>query len=413
MVTARPVISAFFGCVKPTVRARPMLLTSYQTVRSLWNILHRKEEIDDYKHALEILKEEKAASRGKAKTISHVQPAFPRLPIILDPTKPEEKLPFFHYQHCPCPPQVIYTSDSAEANEHLSRLQGNVLGFDLEWPPFILENRAAMIQLCDENLVVLIHIGKDGEIPSKAIELLRDPKINKVGVFIGGDMKKLIRDFPHLFDDPNLPKPASILELSRLVRLVDPEWRGPGKRMISLAEQCEHYLDKVLDKDDNLRKGNWAGELDHAAIDYAANDVYSSILIYHKLISISKAKDLKFDHKPLLVDLDPPSKPKRDRFPTVQEIEAKRLAGPTKHIIAGEEFFLSWDRTKPTPAIMKAFEAFLSGRSIPEYANERGIKEITVKMYICEAVKAVGVNALSAEDQYRFFEEAWIGRPRM
>lgn len=56
-------------------------------------------------------------------------------------------------------------------------------------------------------------------------------------------------------------------------------------QIISLANLTAHYLVRHLPKP-ALRTGNWTAELSKEAIDYAAGDVLSALLIYQRLSGI-------------------------------------------------------------------------------------------------------------------------------
>lgn len=100
----------------------------------------------------------------------------------------ERELPVFSYKSLQPTPKVVYTSDLDEANMLLDCLKGNIIGFDLEWPipgqrgpdgfkvgmvwdPEVgyarhpgsrrikfTEPRTALMQFCDERMVVLVQI---------------------------------------------------------------------------------------------------------------------------------------------------------------------------------------------------------------------------------------------------------------
>lgn len=97
------------------------------------------------------------------------------------------------------------------------------------------------------------------DLPAKVAELVRDPKVYKLGVQSMGDGRKLVRDFPHHF---RLGGPAGLYELSQMAHAIDPQNAGHGSRLIKLATLCRAYLGKELDKDTKIRRGDWAGELD-------------------------------------------------------------------------------------------------------------------------------------------------------
>jgi hypothetical protein len=97
-------------------------------------------------------------------------------------------LPIFsHRTFTPRSPRVVYTTSASEADDLLACLRGPVLGFDLEWPTAgrhriidgkgkthtiktgmtwmpaeqryaFGQGKTALIQVCDERMVVLIHL---------------------------------------------------------------------------------------------------------------------------------------------------------------------------------------------------------------------------------------------------------------
>lgn len=84
---------------------------------------------------------------------------------------PPVPLAYYKYtDHKPCP-EVVYTTSISEADQLLGRLEGQVMGLDLEWPMRWWDKEAsrwqfrpgktALIQVCDERLIVLLHL-KDG-----------------------------------------------------------------------------------------------------------------------------------------------------------------------------------------------------------------------------------------------------------
>jgi hypothetical protein len=87
------------------------------------------------------------------------------------PSDPSVPLAYYKYtDHKPCP-EVVYTTSISEADQLLGRLEGQVMGLDLEWPMRWWDKEAsrwqfrpgktALIQVCDERLIVLLHL-RDG-----------------------------------------------------------------------------------------------------------------------------------------------------------------------------------------------------------------------------------------------------------
>ncbi len=153
----------------------------------------------------------RAASSPEAEVQEAVEVVVPRRPLATTQTLPIRKPPiplprlkapiiktyksslqpinlppFDHRTFIPTSrPRVVYTTNSAEADDLLSCLRGPVLGFDLEWPVSgkyktagpdgrmvekrigmkwngtgwgFEQARTALVQLCDEKLIVLVHM---------------------------------------------------------------------------------------------------------------------------------------------------------------------------------------------------------------------------------------------------------------
>ncbi|WRT67397.1 uncharacterized protein IL334_004368 [Kwoniella shivajii] len=353
-------------------------------------------------------------------------------------------LPIFHYSQYTPAPQVAYTSSIEEANDLLSCLKGDVLGFDLEWPPGgrhrilqkdgsyvekriamtwnettrkydIGQGRTALMQFCDEKLVVLVHLGEKMDIPSKAIEILRSPSIYKLGVQVRGDGQKLLRDFPDHFIPPRPSPPTTIspsndiglkglFELSLLARAVDSIGTGPGGGLISLSNLSKWYLEKELDKDKDVRKGDWTGVLDQKQKDYAANDVYASLQIFNKLRSIAKENDFPLDLNKYLSVVESFGSLVKPVTNGTRPIGSKDAFGA--HLQIGDKSVtLQGGVRPPTPAQLSALNDFVGGVTIASVAERKGIKLATAEGYICNALQILGADFLSKEQRRRLWDE--------
>jgi hypothetical protein len=205
------------------------------------------------------------------------------------------------------PPTLVYTACADEADDLIPLLQGDVVGFDMEWPvnyrrfkgaasAQYLPGQTALVQVCDDKMVLLLHLSKmncefgQGLNSSRAFQLTPHPvsairsafpsalkdlcnseTIFKIGVNINGayhlrsydrlscltdilsagDSKKLIKDFPFL-------KPKLMLDLSYVARQVDPTNCGDAHVLISLARLTRAYLGYDLDKDSAVRTSDWS-----------------------------------------------------------------------------------------------------------------------------------------------------------
>ena len=105
---------------------------------------------------------------------------LPSAKILRAKTPPPSDLPLYSYKFSDPIPQVVYTSNVEEANDLLSCLSGEVLGFDMEWPRAgqkdekgkvlgriwnddskqytFKELKTALLQFCDDKMIVLVHL---------------------------------------------------------------------------------------------------------------------------------------------------------------------------------------------------------------------------------------------------------------
>ncbi|WVQ69784.1 uncharacterized protein L199_008004 [Kwoniella botswanensis] len=340
-------------------------------------------------------------------------------------------LPLFHYDQYFPKPQIAYTNSTEEANDLLECLKGDVLGFDLEWPPagtykipqpdgttknvkigmtwdekkggYVFgQGRTALMQFADERLVILVHLGEKMDIPSKAIEILRSPTIYKLGVQVRGDGQKLLRDFPQHFTSTSSSDMGikGLLELSFLARGVDPIGTGPGNSLIGLSRLAERYLGKRLDKSLDVRKGNWFERLDQKQKDYAANDVYASLQIYKSLRRIAEDNESEVSLNKYLSNVDS-SAPVTRLSPTSN---GEKISGT--QIQLGERIATLVEGVKsPSPAQLGALNDFVKGVSIEKSAEQKGIKVATVEGYICSALQIIGLDFLMEQERKRLWDE--------
>jgi len=113
--------------------------------------------------------------------------------------------------------------------------------------------------------------------------LLENPEIPKIGVNILNDGKKLFRDHGILA--------KNLVELGALALLVDPvgsqERSKSKRRVVSLVKLVRWYCGMEVDKGKE-RISDWEMKLESEQIDYAANDVHSSMVVYQKLCNIAQ-----------------------------------------------------------------------------------------------------------------------------
>ncbi|XP_023573349.1 Werner syndrome ATP-dependent helicase isoform X2 [Octodon degus] len=178
---------------------------------------------------------------------------------------------------------IVYSyeaSDCSFLSEDISKSlsAGDVIGFDLEWPPLYRKgklSRIALIQLCvSEDKCYLFHISSMSVFPRGLKMLLENERIKKAGVGIEGDQWKLLRDFD--------------IKLKSFVELTDvANQKLKCAEIWSLNGLVKHLFGKQLLKDKSIRCSNWSNfPLSEDQKLYAATDAYAGLIIYRKLESL-------------------------------------------------------------------------------------------------------------------------------
>lgn len=139
---------------------------------------------------------------------------------------------YFHYNQYHPTPEVFYTTDLAAADVRLRELRGPFMGLDMEWPYEKIQQdsfrfiekigKTAMIQVCDERLIVMLHLqdasSESGyvlptllpspivccasaedvvrDLPPRLIEIMADPTIYKCGVQVRSELDILTFNSP-------------------------------------------------------------------------------------------------------------------------------------------------------------------------------------------------------------------------
>ncbi|RSH93841.1 hypothetical protein EHS25_006490 [Saitozyma podzolica] len=374
--------------------------------------------------------------------ISSSDPADPAIPRSVSPLPSPVSLQaevtdlpiFSHRTFTPRSPRVVYTTSASEADDLLACLRGPVLGFDLEWPTAgrhrivdgkgkthtiktgmtwmpaeqryaFGQGKTALIQVCDERMVVLIHLNglPDGLkiLPSKFIGMMQDPKIYKAGVNSKNDGLKLSRDFPDSFPTGV----HGLLELTHVARRVDPIGTGPGGALISLANLAKAYLGHELPKPKDVRRSSWLGVLDSQQLEYAANDVVAGLHIFLRLQALAQDQQIQ-------IDLDAASSAIH-----VQADHAHHAAPHASHashaphapraVPSSSKTVTAFSGPKPPgPAQIRALDKFRAGVDIKDIAKQGNVKESTIESYICVAVGALASDhSLSPGDSRRLIDQ--------
>ncbi|KAL5531107.1 hypothetical protein ACEPAG_3983 [Sanghuangporus baumii] len=222
-------------------------------------------------------------------------PLDPAPKVVLDPPIAFPLNTYSYKNHDPSP-SCVYVRTEQEADKLVERLTGAV-GFDIEWKVVfrrgVKMRPAATVQLSDQRTI---------------LELLENPHVAKIGVNILNDGKKLARDYG--------VHPQGLIELGGLARQADadyveryfraseviqktsctiadpkPKMRKPGAK-INLATVTAMYTGCELPKGP-VRTSDWEIQpLNEKQLDYAANDAHSALVIYDRLMSMAKAKNV-------------------------------------------------------------------------------------------------------------------------
>ncbi|TPX70940.1 hypothetical protein SpCBS45565_g01521 [Spizellomyces sp. 'palustris'] len=205
-----------------------------------------------------------------------------QLPTIwVPPPKQTDKgpaLPKLDYRSDKANYEVVYARSMRAINEAVNKCRGDVIGFDMEWKPTFLRGKAqrptALIQLCNERYIGLLHICHVVKFPPPLKEILEDESIVKLGLNIRGDARKLHRDFGIQM--------AGWLELGTLAKQV-----ALASERLTLQALVEKLLHAHLDKTNTIRTGNWETlVLSEAQREYAANDAYAAYKVYNALMKL-------------------------------------------------------------------------------------------------------------------------------
>ncbi|XP_010590770.2 bifunctional 3'-5' exonuclease/ATP-dependent helicase WRN isoform X1 [Loxodonta africana] len=187
----------------------------------------------------------------------------------------EDELPFLEFTGT-----IVYSCEASDCSFlsediRMSLSDGDVIGFDMEWPPVYSNaklSRVALIQLCvSESRCYLFHISSMSVFPQGLKMLLENEAIKKAGVGIEGDQWKLLRDF-----DIKLKSFVELTDVANEKLKCTETW--------SLNGLVKHLLNKQLLKDKSIRCSNWNNfPLTEDQKLYAATDAYAGLIIYRKL----------------------------------------------------------------------------------------------------------------------------------
>lgn len=188
-------------------------------------------------------------------------------------------------------PMVHYcrTLASTEVTAKLF-LKSKIIGFDMEWKAQAtandtIQNNLSLIQIANEERIALFHIALftpartlDDFVSPTLRAILESEEVTKVGVSIKADATRL-RKFLGI-------DTRSVLELSHLFKLVKYGQTNPelvNKRMVNLSEQVEEHFGLPLEKNEDVRCGDWSRPLKYGQVQYAATDPYACICLFNAM----------------------------------------------------------------------------------------------------------------------------------
>ncbi|KAL5492760.1 hypothetical protein ACEPAI_4207 [Sanghuangporus weigelae] len=237
-------------------------------------------------------------------------PVDPAPKVVLDPPIVFPLKTYSYKNHDPSP-SCVYVRTEEEADKLVEGLTGAV-GFDIEWKVIFRRGvnmrPAATVQLSDQRTILVIQISAMKAFPKKLKELLENTHVAKVGVNILNDGKKLARDYgvhaQGLIELGGLARQADadyveryfrasevIQKMACTIAVPNPKMRKPGVR-INLATVTAMYTGCELPKGP-VRTSDWEIQpLNVTQLDYAANDAHSALIIYDRLMSMAKTKNV-------------------------------------------------------------------------------------------------------------------------
>ncbi|EIN14444.1 ribonuclease H-like protein [Punctularia strigosozonata HHB-11173 SS5] len=319
-------------------------------------------------------------------------------------------LPVFSYKNARPAPVVVYTRHEEEANDLVGSLHGPV-GFDMEWKLFfgrdrrLIERRTALVQLCDNNMIMLIQVSAMKRFPEKvkvtakvripvwmsddSKDVIESAAIPKMGANIKNDGQKLYRDFGIL--------PRNLVELGRLARAADPEF-PISRSIVALRKMVAIYTGKHLLKGSE-RTSDWETRLSPEQCNYAANDVYSSLLVYNRLMVIANEQGRTLDTRLYTSDLT--QEEDRKISALTNSTEVRPSSGSTTIPGAGNSDIspvsmdvLGKPYTCPRPQHLRAYKMWHE-KDLPLgvicanlRTKEQPLKESTVISYVIGALQA-------------------------
>ncbi|XP_025417119.1 Werner Syndrome-like exonuclease [Sipha flava] len=174
------------------------------------------------------------------------------------------------------------------AEDILTQIDSNemsevVYGFDMEWPVSFIgkQKKTALIQICtDHSTCYLFHVYYIEKLPSIFVHLINHPRVRWSGVYIKNDFKKLSKDF-------NIDVSGALSKVIDLGSYANKVLNFDTSSIWSMVNLVQNLLKKDVNKDHNIRMGNWHDtNLNQLQCMYAATDAYISLILYEHLKKI-------------------------------------------------------------------------------------------------------------------------------
>ncbi|KAJ3771296.1 ribonuclease H-like domain-containing protein [Lentinula raphanica] len=217
-----------------------------------------------------------------------LEECFPSLLEDLVPVEKHSNLPLFSV-----PADIIHILSTVEQIDNtlraiMDRLPPSngvlVVGFDAEWNVDVSEDGrvkgkgpTAVVQIALKDEVYILQVGEQlasSKLPHQLVRFLRERRILKAGRMVNGDLR-------HLETVSGQGPFLGGLELSSFAK----ERFLISDARMSLADLTATILGRCLPKNRAERiSTNWEdAQLSPSQIDYAAKDVYASLLLFHEI----------------------------------------------------------------------------------------------------------------------------------
>lgn len=152
-----------------------------------------------------------------------------------------------------------------------------VVGLDCEWKPNTISsmsNRTATLQLCIDTKCLIVQMFYLDYIPQSLKGFLSDPNFTFVGVEVGDDALKLLREYGLI-----------VTSTADIQALAMSRWPVRFYRKPGLKDLARYVAGLNMEKPIHVCRSNWEVRyLSEEQVEYACIDAYASCKIGHKLL---------------------------------------------------------------------------------------------------------------------------------